>query len=172
MAAVGDIAFLASESAKPVRRLLLSLLTCFVAMAANAAPVSPAAKTEIDGLIVRLEASVCEFNRNGSWYTAAEAKTHLLRKLKYLEDRGTEQTTEQFIDMAASDSSTSGQPYLVRCSNGLPSKVASGYARSCRTCAQPGGQRVRRRTAERDGHIQTGHHGQSALNRVQPQLEC
>jgi hypothetical protein len=61
--------------------LLLSLLTCFVAMAANAAPVSPAAKAEIDGLLVRLEASVCEFNRNGSWYTAAEAKTHLLRKL-------------------------------------------------------------------------------------------
>ena len=120
MAAVGDIAFRASEPAKAVTRLLLSLLTCFVAMAANAAPVSPAAKAEIDGLLVRLEASSCEFNRNGSWYTAAEAKTHLLRKLKYLEDRGMVQTTEQFIDMAASGSGMSGQSYLVRCGNGAP----------------------------------------------------
>jgi hypothetical protein len=124
MAAVGDIAFRASESAKPVRRLLLLLLTCFVAMKANAAPVSPVAKAEIDGLLVRLETSGCEFNRNGSWYTATEGKTHLLRKLKYLEDRDMVLTTEQFIDMAASGSSTSGQPYLVRCGNRAP--VQSG----------------------------------------------
>ena len=79
-------------------RLLLSLLTCCVAIAATAAPLSPAARAEIDGLLVRLVASGCEFNRNGSWYTAAEAKSHLLQKLKYLEDRGMVQTTEQFID--------------------------------------------------------------------------
>ena len=66
----------------------------------------------------RLEASGCEFNRNGTWHPAAEAKSHLLRKLKYFEDRGAVQTTEQFIDMAASSSSKSGQPYLVRCGNG------------------------------------------------------
>ena len=36
----------------------------------------------------RLEASGCEFNRNGSWYTPTEAKSHLLRELKYLEDGG------------------------------------------------------------------------------------
>ncbi|WP_459252240.1 DUF5329 family protein [Paraburkholderia sp. RL17-337-BIB-A] len=82
MAAVGDIAFRASESVKPVRRLLISLLTCFVAMAVNAAPVSPAAKAEIDGLLVRLEALVCEFNRNGSWYTAAEAVKRLLPRFE------------------------------------------------------------------------------------------
>jgi hypothetical protein len=37
-----------------MRRLLLSLLTCFVAMAANAAPVSSVARAEIDGFIAAL----------------------------------------------------------------------------------------------------------------------
>ena len=72
----------------------------------------------------RLEASNCEFNRNGTWYPAAEAKSHLLRKLKYLEDRGLVQSTEQFIERAASTSSTTGQPYLVKCGNRAP--VQSG----------------------------------------------
>jgi hypothetical protein len=72
----------------------------------------------------RLEASACEFNRNGTWYTATDAKSHLLSKLKYLEDRGAVQTTEQFIELAASSSSMSGQPYLVRCGSGAP--VQSG----------------------------------------------
>ncbi len=105
-------------------RLLLSLLTCCVAMAATAAPLPPAARTEIDGLMARLVASGCEFNRNGRWYTAAEAKSHLAQKLKYLEDRGMVQTTEQFIEMAASGSSMSGQAYMVRCGNNEP--VQSG----------------------------------------------
>ena len=105
-------------------RLLLSMLACCVAIAATAAPLPPAARAEIDGLLARLAASGCEFNRNGTWYTAAEAKSHLSQKLKYFEDRGMVQTTEQFIEMAASGSSMSGQPYLVRCGNRGP--VESG----------------------------------------------
>ena len=105
-------------------RLLLSLLTCCVAIAATAAPLSPVARAEIDGLLVRLVASGCEFNRNGSWYTAAEAKSHLSQKLKYFEDKGLVQSSEQFIEMAASSSSMSGKPYLVRCGNNDP--VQSG----------------------------------------------
>ena len=68
----------------------------------------------------RLETSGCEFNRNGAWYTAAEAKTHLLRKLKYLEDNGAVQSAEQFIELGASTSSFTGQPYLVRCAKDAP----------------------------------------------------
>jgi Family of unknown function (DUF5329) len=101
-----------------MRRLLLFLLTCVFVAAGTAAPLSPAARTEIDGLMSRLEASGCEFNRNGTWHAAAEAKSHLLRKLKYLEDKDLVQSTEQFIELAASNSSTTGQPYLVRCANG------------------------------------------------------
>jgi hypothetical protein len=30
----------------------------------------------------RLEVAGCEFNRNGKWYSGANAKFHLLRKLR------------------------------------------------------------------------------------------
>ena len=72
----------------------------------------------------RLGTSGCEFNRNGTWYPAPEAKSHLLGKLKYLEDRGAVQSADQFIDLAASSSSMSGEAYLVRCGNEAP--VRSG----------------------------------------------
>ncbi len=103
-----------------MRRILVFLLTCAFVAAGNTAPLSSAARTEIDELVSRLEASECEFNRNGTWHTAAQARSHLLRKLKYLEDSSTVQSTEQFIELAASSSSTTGQPYLVRCGSGPP----------------------------------------------------
>ena len=57
-------------------------------------------------------------------YPAAEAKSHLLRKLKYLEDQGMVRSTEQFIELAGSSSSMTGKPYLVKCGSGAP--VQSG----------------------------------------------
>jgi len=107
-----------------MKRLLFLLLTVTFAAAGNAAPLPVAAKAEIDALLSRLEASACTFNRNGTWYPATEAKSHLLRKLKYLEDRGPVQSAEQFIERAASSSSTTGQPYLVKCGSAAP--VQSG----------------------------------------------
>jgi hypothetical protein len=107
-----------------MKRLLLFLLTVIFAAPGNAASLSPAARAEIDALLSRLEASSCTFNRNGTWYPATEAKSHLLRKLKYLEDRGAVQSAEQFIERGASSSSTTGQPYLVKCGSGAP--VQSG----------------------------------------------
>lgn len=80
-----------------------------------AAPLSPATRAEIEYLLSSLQTSACEFNRNDSWHTASEAKTHLLKKLDYLEGKGLVQTTEQFIELGASKSSISGQPYLVKC---------------------------------------------------------
>jgi hypothetical protein len=107
-----------------VRRLLVIVLTCLLVPAIEAAPLAPAARAEVDGLLSRLEASACEFSRNGSWYPASEAKAHLLRKLGYLEDKGLVQTAEQFIERAASSSSVTGEPYLVRCGSDAP--VQSG----------------------------------------------
>lgn len=104
-----------------MRRLLATVLTCAaIATTAAAASLSPGARTEIDALMSKLEASSCEFNRNGSWHSATEAKAHLIRKLKYLEDKGMVQSTEQFIELAASTSSVTGQPYLVKCGDGAP----------------------------------------------------
>ena len=99
-------------------RLLLFLLAVVFAAVGAAAPLSPAARAEIDALLSRLDASSCTFNRNGTWYPATEAKSHLLRKLKYLEDRGAVRSTEQFIELAGASSSTTGKPYLVKCGSG------------------------------------------------------
>jgi hypothetical protein len=104
---------------------LLSLLAYTFVTVCPAAPLSTDAWAEIDSLMSRLESSACEFNRNGAWHTATEAKSHLLRKLKYLEDKGAVQSTEQFIELAASRSSMTGQPYLVKCGNGAPVQSAT-----------------------------------------------
>ena len=66
-------------------------------------------------MLSRLQSSGCQFYRNGSWYSASEAKDHLLRKLEYIEGKSTIQRTEQFIELAASRSSSSGKPYYVKC---------------------------------------------------------
>jgi len=101
-----------------MQRLLLLLPALVFAAAGYAASLSPAARAEIDALLSRLEASSCTFSRSGTWYPATEAKTHLLRKLKYLEDKGAVRSAEEFIELAASSSSTTGKPYLVKCGSG------------------------------------------------------
>lgn len=102
-----------------MRRLItpsvLALLTLLAGTPALADPAPPSVRAEIDSLLGRLQTSGCQFNRNGSWYNAAEARTHLLRKLDYLEGKNLVRTTEQFIELAASKSSASGKPYRVRC---------------------------------------------------------
>ena len=70
---------------------------------------------EIDYLLTRLETSGCQFFRNGSWYDANRARQHLERKYAWLVKRDLVATTEQFIERAATESSRSGEPYLVRC---------------------------------------------------------
>lgn len=86
----------------------------------SAAPLPAAAHAEINGLMQRLQASGCQFNRNGSWYSGEEAKAHLLEKLDYLERKDLVHSTEQFIALGASESSMSGKPYLVRCGSAAP----------------------------------------------------
>jgi hypothetical protein len=86
----------------------------------HADPHRPPVQAEVDALLGRLSASGCVFNRNGSWHSAVEAKTHLAGKLEYLERRGLVQTAEQFIERGASASSISGRPYLVKCGNAVP----------------------------------------------------
>jgi hypothetical protein len=103
-----------------MRRLLFALLALSLTPSSWAEPSAPAVRAEIDALLTRIQSAGCEFNRNGSWYTAVEAKAHLLRKLEYIEGRNAVQTTEQFIELGASTSSSSGRPYLVRCGNTAP----------------------------------------------------
>ena len=70
---------------------------------------------EIDGLFAALLQSGCEFSRNGSWYNAKQASQHLQGKYDYLLKKKLVPNTEAFIERAASQSSMSSKPYLVRC---------------------------------------------------------
>ncbi|MFO1313055.1 MAG: DUF5329 domain-containing protein [Burkholderiales bacterium] len=134
----------AGKAVRSGARRLLILAAGLAVAAVTAAPLPPAAKVEIDLLMSRLEASGCQFHRNGGWYAAAEAKTHLLRKLEYLEDRGAVSSAEQFIELAASSSSVTGQPYLVRCGNDAPvpsGKWLLGQLQAVRAAARGTGAR-------------------------------
>lgn len=86
------------------------------------------AKQEIEHLIAHLASSGCEFNRNGSWYSAARAVSHLKRKYQYLAERSLAPTAEAFIERAASESSASGKPYLVRCSGQAEVKSSAWFS--------------------------------------------
>lgn len=97
-------------------RTLIGLWFCLVAGISAAAPAAAPVRGEIDALLAALQTSGCEFQRNGSWHGAAQARTHLLRKLEYIEKRSTLPSAEKFIELAASSSSASGQTYQVRCS--------------------------------------------------------
>lgn len=64
--------------------------------------------------------SGCQFNRNGSWHAANEAEEHLRRKYSYLLRKDLITSAESFVELAASRSSISGKPYLVRCGKAAP----------------------------------------------------
>jgi len=106
-----------------MRPLLLLLL--YPLAVCSAAPLSPAARAEIDALMTRLETSGCEVNRNGTWYPAGDARSHLVTKLNYLEERGAVENAEQFIERAASKSSMSGLAYLIKCGDQPPMETAT-----------------------------------------------
>jgi hypothetical protein len=76
-------------------------------------------QNEVNFLLGYVAGSGCEFYRNGSWYDAQKAHVHLREKYKYLVDNNLVNTTEQFIDRAASESSFSGKPYQIRCSGAV-----------------------------------------------------
>ena len=98
--------------------LLLTFL--FLYSSPLAADLASDTKKEIWHLFEYLEKSSCEFNRNGSWYKPDEAVQHIQKKYRYLIKRGLIKSTEQFIERAASRSSISGKPYMVKCDRDEP----------------------------------------------------
>ncbi len=92
-------------------RILLSL------MLLNA-PISQTlretdAQTEIRSLIHAVRKSGCEFDRNGTLYTAERAAEHL--ELKYARGKRYADSAEAFIERLATGSSWSGEPYWMIC---------------------------------------------------------
>lgn len=105
----------------PMLKHFSILLTMLLAsLVATAEPMPPVARAEVANALTRLEASGCKFNRNGKWYTGTQAREHLQKKLDYAEKKTSLKTAEEFIAVAASKSSTTGEPYQVKCTDKPP----------------------------------------------------
>ncbi len=105
-----------------------SLLALALALAPGVASAAPSAdaRREIAQLIGSLDGSQCQFQRNGSWYGPADARSHLQRKYDYLLKKDMVDTAEQFIERAASQSSMSGKAYRIRCP-GQPQQTSAAW---------------------------------------------
>ncbi|MCZ6643078.1 MAG: DUF5329 family protein [Gammaproteobacteria bacterium] len=68
---------------------------------------------EIDYLIGSVGKGGCTFIRNGNKYTGINARAHL--KSKRRRNAHFIDSTEEFIEKIASQSATSGKPYVIRC---------------------------------------------------------
>lgn len=102
--------------------LLFSLLLAYVS--ASAAELPKTSQQEITHLMNYLETSGCRFNRNGTWYSTADAVSHINKKYQYLLDKKIVSSAEIFVEKAASESSMSGNAYLVQCGDLQPEPSA------------------------------------------------
>jgi hypothetical protein len=96
---------------------LALILGLSLAPVAHAEPAKNV-QIEVSFLLGYLEGSGCEFYRNGTWHDSKAAQEHLRDKYKYLVVENLIDTTEDFIEKAATESSFSGQPYQVKCNGG------------------------------------------------------
>jgi hypothetical protein len=85
---------------------------------------------EINYLLEAIGKSGCEFYRNGSWYSAGRAQSHLKAKYDYMQARKQISTAEDFIDRAATKSSMSGEAYRLRCAGSDPVATRDWLMRS------------------------------------------
>jgi hypothetical protein len=100
-----------------------TLACCGLALAWMLTPAAsqaqePAPEHEISHLLDFIGASGCEFYRNGSWHTAAEARAHLDEKLALVRKTDGVKSAEAFIEKVATKSAFSNLPYRVRCGTG------------------------------------------------------
>ncbi len=108
--------------------IALVLVLQFAASASHAADrIAPTMFDEVEALFDVLRDSGCEFYRNGQWYSADKAESHLRRKFDYGAKRRSFATAEEFIDGFASTSSMSGDPYLVKCQDEKPMRSGDWF---------------------------------------------
>ena len=62
----------------PMRTVIFALLLTTLCTVSQAAEISPSVEREIAALLDALGTSECRFYRNGSWYSASDARTHLI----------------------------------------------------------------------------------------------
>lgn len=80
---------------------------------AAVADVPDSQRAELAHLFAYVRTSGCRIERNGKLYPAAEGEGHMQKKYEHFHDEI--DSTEKFIDLAASRSEVSGKPYLARC---------------------------------------------------------
>lgn len=103
---------------------ILLALSCV----AHAQELSAKSQQEITHLISYLENSGCRFNRNGTWYSSADAVKHINKKYQYLLEKKAVTSADIFIEKAASESSMSSKAYLVQCGDTPPEASAIWFA--------------------------------------------
>ena len=100
------------------RRLVAgTVITCIV-LVGDPARAEPSASAPAEGIQYLLDAigrSGCEFYRNGSWYAAADARSHLASKYRQVDEKRPVRSVQDFIDWVGARSSMTGEPYRVRC---------------------------------------------------------
>jgi uncharacterized protein DUF5329 len=104
-------------------RRVMVLIAFFLSVAAATADDKPASEREkIEALIKHVEdLADAKFVRNDSPYDAKTAAKFLRRK--WDAKKSEIKTAQDFIDKAASISSTSGKPYLIRFKDGTETKA-------------------------------------------------
>jgi hypothetical protein len=107
-----------------MRTALLGLLFGLVLPPVAQPAPTATALAEIDYLLAYVGTSGCEFYRNGTWYEPLKAQDHLRYKYEWLMTHGQIESTEDFIEKAATKSSLSGRTYKLRCGTG--SEQATG----------------------------------------------
>ena len=85
-------------------------------------------QAEVNFLLGYVEGSGCAFYRNGTWHNSKEGQAHLRDKYKWLAARNLINTTEDFIERAATESSFTGLAYKVKC-NGGPTITSNQWLR-------------------------------------------
>ena len=100
-----------------VRRLVAGFVIAGIVLVGAPATAEPptSAPEDIQYLLDAIGRSGCEFYRNGSWYAAADARSHLAGKYRQVEKMRTVRSVQDFIDWVGTRSSMSGEPYRVRC---------------------------------------------------------
>ena len=95
-------------------RYLTPVICLLFQVAGHAAPV-PVAAAEINYLLSTVSNSDCRFYRNGTWYDAKSAAAHLRYKYENLAAKDLIRDAEDFIDKAATKSSSTGLAYAIKC---------------------------------------------------------
>ncbi len=95
-----------------------TLLMCLFLLPVAHAETATNVQIESYFLLGYIDGSECVFYRNGTWHDSKAAQAHLRDKYNFLMTANQIDSTDDFIEKVATESSFSGQPYQVRCNDG------------------------------------------------------